>query len=96
MKKGKAFSVLCGGGEEGQVNKVRSSARPAYDFSTNGSLGFFAEKYRGKVLLGEVAEVAEEIFRDRFLHRKEWCLGHLWVPSCFHETLLEKGFTEKT
>jgi len=22
--------------------------------------------------------------RDRFPHLKEWCLGHLWAPSCYH------------
>jgi len=92
----------------------------------------FSPKYRGKILLGEVAEAAEEIIRenckeldievmdmaigvdhihlfiqyppkysvswiakrikgrsskllrDRFPYLKEWCLDHLWAPSCYH------------
>ena len=58
----------------------------------------FSPKYRGKVLLGDVAEVAEEIswiakrikgrsnklLRDRFPQLKEWCPGHFWAPSCYH------------
>jgi len=58
----------------------------------------FSPKYRGKVLLEEVAEVAEEIswiakrlkgrssklLSDRFPQLKEWCPGHLWAPSCYH------------
>ena len=56
----------------------------------------FSPKYRGKVLLGDVAEVAEEIIRNlslekkalpkkhRFPQLKVWCPGHLWAPSCYH------------
>jgi REP element-mobilizing transposase RayT len=61
----------------------------------------FSPKYRGKVLLGDVAEVAEEIswiakrikgrssklLRDQFPRLKEWCPGHLWAPSCYHGSL---------
>ena len=58
----------------------------------------FSPKYRGKVLLGDVAEVAEEIswiakrikgrssklLRDLFPQLKVWCPGHLWASSCYH------------
>ena len=56
----------------------------------------FSPKYRGKVLLGDVAEVAEENIRNlslekkalpkkhRFPQLKVWCPGHLWAPSCYH------------
>ena len=38
---------------------------------------------------------SSKLLRDRFPQLKEWCPGHLWSPSCYHETLLEKAFTEK-
>ena len=53
----------------------------------------FSPKYRGKVLLGEVAEAAEENLslekkalpkKHEFSHLKEWCQSHLWAPSCYH------------
>jgi len=25
--------------------------------------------------------------RDRFPQLKEWCPGHLWAPSCYHESV---------
>jgi hypothetical protein len=37
-------------------------------------------------LLGDVAEVAEEIswIAKWIKGLKEWCPGHLWAPSCYH------------
>ncbi|MDI6886361.1 MAG: hypothetical protein QMD22_08495 [archaeon] len=32
--------------------------------------------------------------KHEFQHLKEWCPDHLWAPSCYHETLLEKAFTK--
>jgi putative transposase len=103
-----------------------------YELIFATSPAFFSPKYRGKVLLRDVAEVAEEIIRetckeldieiidmamnvdhvhlfikyppkysvswiakrikgrsskllrDQFPQLKEWCLGHLWAPSCYH------------
>jgi len=63
----------------------------------------FSPKYRGKVLLGDMAEVAEENIRNlslekkalpkkhRFPQLKEWCPSHLWAPSCYHKSF-KKSF----
>ena len=63
----------------------------------------FSPKYRGKVLLGEVEEAAEENLslekkalpkKQGFPQLKEWCPGHLWAPSCYHKTF-KKSFINK-
>ncbi len=57
-------------------------------------------KYRGKILVGDVAMICEgiicsyiakkikgvssRILRKEFPHLQEWCGDHLWAPSCFH------------
>ncbi|MDP3104276.1 MAG: hypothetical protein Q8M95_06680 [Candidatus Methanoperedens sp.] len=38
----------------------------------------FAPKYRGKMLVGDVAMICGGIIC------KTWCGDHLWAPSCFH------------
>ena len=56
-------------------------------------------------MLGDVAEVAEEIswiakrlkgrssklLRNQFPQLKEWCPDHLWAPSCYQKTF-QKSF----
>ena len=49
------------------------------------SVSWIAKRIKGR---------SSKLLRDRFPHLKEWCPGHLWAPSCYHETLLEKAFTE--
>ncbi len=83
----------------------QNSAVISLIFEWKSTRKVFSPKYRGKVLLGDVAEVAEEIswiakrlkgrssklLRDQFPQLKEWCPDHLWAPSCYHKTF-QKSF----
>src|SRR5574341_1024045 len=53
----------------------------------------FSPKYRGKMLVGDVAMSyiakklkgrSSRILREEFPHLREWCGEHFWAPSCFH------------
>ncbi len=55
----------------------------------------FTPKYRGKMLVGDVAMICEGIICktcvemdiqviERIPHLHDWCGDHLWAPSCFH------------
>ena len=64
-------------------------------YSPKYSVSWIAKRIKGRSSKQTLLEKAftEKCFavRDRFPQLKEWCLDHLWAPSCYHKTF-KKGF----
>ena len=51
-------------------------------------------KYSVSGIAKRIKGRSSKLLRDKFPHLKEWCPGHLWVPSCYHKTF-KKSFINK-